>query len=135
MTCRDDVGTTGPDKSESKRYLLVPNCFLGIRCIVPVLVRWVNVHWVLAKMLKKIFSWQDYIDFALADSVLLFNDGKRKHAAIFSQMGLDVSIHSHIYRRTTPARYVPALKRTRKSKKKQNNLKRHKERSRRTITN
>ena len=29
MTCRDDVGTTGPDKSESKRYLLVPNCFLG----------------------------------------------------------------------------------------------------------
>ena len=30
MTCRDDVGTTGPDKSESKRYLLVPNCFLGI---------------------------------------------------------------------------------------------------------
>ena len=29
MTCRDDVGTTGPDKSESKRYFLVPNCFLG----------------------------------------------------------------------------------------------------------
>ena len=29
MTCRDDVGTTNPDKSESKRYLLVPNCFLG----------------------------------------------------------------------------------------------------------
>ena len=33
MTCRDDVGTTGPDKSESKRYLLVPNCFLG--CYMP----------------------------------------------------------------------------------------------------
>ena len=32
MTCRDDVGTTGPDKSESKRYLLVPNCFLGNTC-------------------------------------------------------------------------------------------------------
>ena len=31
MTCRDDVGTTGPDKSKSKRYLLVPNCFLGSR--------------------------------------------------------------------------------------------------------
>ena len=30
MTWRDDVGTTGPDKSESKRYLLVPNCFLGL---------------------------------------------------------------------------------------------------------
>ena len=29
MTCRDDVGTTDPDKSESKRYLVVPNCFLG----------------------------------------------------------------------------------------------------------
>ena len=30
MTCRDDVGTTRPDKSESKRYILVPNCFLGL---------------------------------------------------------------------------------------------------------
>ena len=29
MTCRDNVGTTDPDKSESKRYLVVPNCFLG----------------------------------------------------------------------------------------------------------
>ena len=29
MTCRDDVGTTDPDKSEPKRYLVVPNCFLG----------------------------------------------------------------------------------------------------------
>ena len=29
MTCCDDVGTTDPDKSESKRYLVVPNCFLG----------------------------------------------------------------------------------------------------------
>ena len=32
MTCRDDVGTTDPDKSESRRYLVVPNCFLrGLR--------------------------------------------------------------------------------------------------------
>ena len=37
------------------------------------------------------------MDFALADSVLHFNDGKRGHAGIFSQMGLDVGIHSHIY--------------------------------------
>ena len=29
MTCRDDVGTTDPDKSESKRYLLVPIMFPG----------------------------------------------------------------------------------------------------------
>ena len=29
MTCRDDFGTTDPDKSESKIYLVVPNCFLG----------------------------------------------------------------------------------------------------------
>ena len=29
MTCRDDVGTTDPDKSESKGYLVAPNCFLG----------------------------------------------------------------------------------------------------------
>ena len=29
--------------------------------------------------------------------VLHFNDGKKKHAGIFSQMGLDVGIHSHIY--------------------------------------
>ena len=52
---------------------------------------------VLAKMAKTIFSGQDYIYFALADSVLHFNDGKRKHAGIFSQMGLDVGIHSHSY--------------------------------------
>ena len=25
------------------------------------------------------------------------SDGKRKHAGIFSQMGLDVGIHSYIY--------------------------------------
>ena len=29
MTCRDDVGTTDPDKSESKIFLVVPNSFLG----------------------------------------------------------------------------------------------------------
>ena len=37
------------------------------------------------------------LDFALADSVLDFNDGKRTHACKFIQMGLDVGIHSHIY--------------------------------------
>ena len=33
----------------------------------------------------KIFSGQDYIDFALADSVLHFNDGKRKHAVYLAR--------------------------------------------------
>ena len=64
-------------------------------------------------MPQTIFSGQDYIDFALAYSVLHFNDGKREHAGIFSQMRLDVGIHSHIL---TPVSYVPALKRTRKRK-------------------
>ena len=68
---------------------------------------------------KKIFSMQDYMDFAIVDSVLHFNDGKRVHTGIFNQMGLDVGIHSHIYCwRTTPEGYLPTLKRTRKSKKK-----------------
>ena len=52
---------------------------------------------VLANMPQTIFSGQDYIDFAVADSVLHFNDGKRKHAGIFSKIGLDVGIHSHIH--------------------------------------
>ena len=37
------------------------------------------------------------MDLALADLVLHFNDGKRRQADKFSQMGLDVGIHSHIY--------------------------------------
>ena len=37
------------------------------------------------------------MDFALAYSVLHFYDGKRGHAGIFNQMGLDVGIHSNIY--------------------------------------
>ena len=47
--------------------------------------------------IKTIFSVQGYLDFALADSVLQFNDGKGKHVGIIRQMGLDVGIHSHIY--------------------------------------
>ena len=55
------------------------------------------IGWFWQRCQKTMFSGQDYIDFALADSVLHFNDCKRKHAGIFSQMGLDVGIHSHIY--------------------------------------
>ena len=51
----------------------------------------------LAKMPQTTVSGQNYLDFALADSVLHFNDGKRGHAGIFSQMRLDVGTHYHIY--------------------------------------
>ena len=76
------------------------------------------------------------MDFAIADSVLHFNDSKSGHAGIFSLMGLDVGIHSHIYYCANDTRgYVPALKRTRKSKTKLDNLKGHKEKTRSTLTN
>ena len=41
---------------------------------------------------KKIFSRLDYMDFAIVDLVLHFNDGKRVHTGIFNQMGLDVKV-------------------------------------------
>ena len=83
-----------------------------------------------------IFSGQDYIDFALADSVLHFNNGKKEHAGIFSQIRLDViSILTVIIWRTTPTGYAPALKRTRKSKNRLDSLELNKEKTRRTITN
>ena len=50
----------------------------------------------LDRLPQTMFSGQNYMDFAFADLVQHFNDGKR-HAGILSQMGLDVSIHSHIY--------------------------------------
>ena len=37
------------------------------------------------------------MDFALADSVLYLNDGKKEHAGIISGMRLDVGIPSNIY--------------------------------------
>ena len=70
-------------------------------------------------MPQTIFSWLDYMDFELADSLLHFNDGKMGHASIFSQIRLDVvSILTFNIGRTTPAVYVPALQTPRKSKKK-----------------
>ena len=39
---------------------------------------------------KEIFLEHDYLDFALADSVLHFNNKKRGHVGIFGQIGLDV---------------------------------------------
>ena len=79
--------------------------------------RFFAIRW-FGKNVQAIFSGQDYMDFALVDSVLHFNDGKRKHAGIFSQMGywMLVSIPTFIFGQTTPARYVPALRRTMKEK-------------------
>ena len=76
------------------------------------------------------------MDFALADSVLHFNDGKRGHAGIFSQMGLDVGIHSHIYYCANDTRKIcaSAKKTSEKQKKRLDSLKGYKERTRRTIT-
>ena len=54
----------------------------------------------------------------MADSLQHFTDGKRGHAGIFRQIGLDiVSILKLIIGQTTPAGYVSELKRTPKSKK------------------
>ena len=76
------------------------------------------------------------MDFALADSVLHFNDGKRGHAGIFSQMGLDVGIHSHNYYWAYDTRKIcgSAKKNSEKQKKSLDNLKGYKERTRKTIT-
>ena len=93
----------------------------------------------LAKMPQTIFSGQDYMDFALADSVLHFNAGKRGHAGKFSQMGLDVGIHSHIYYWANDTRKICAnakknSEKQKKQKKSLDDLKGYKERTRRTIT-
>ena len=51
-------------------------------------------------------SGQDYMDFALTDSVVHLNDGKREHAGIFSQMRFDVGIPSHIYYWANDTRWI-----------------------------
>ena len=57
---------------------------------------------------NEIFSLQVYMDFALVDSVLHFNDGKRGYASILSQMRLDAYIHSHIYYWANDTRRISA---------------------------
>ena len=78
------------------------------------------------------------MDLALADLVLHFNDGKTRQADKFSQMGLDVGIHSHIYYWAYDTRKInyplASAKKNWKSKKRLDNLKGYKERTRRTIT-
>ena len=60
----------------------------------------------------------------MAGSVLHFNDGKSGHAGIFSQMGLDVGIHSHIYYLANDIRGICAsAKKSTEKQKRLNNLK------------
>ena len=77
------------------------------------------------------------MDFALTDSVVHLNDGKREHAGIFSQMRFDVGIPSHIYYWANDTRWICVSDKTNteKQKKRLDNLKDYKERTRRTITN
>ena len=89
------------------------------------------------KIPQTIFSGQDYMDFPMADSVLHFNDDKKGYADIFRQMGLDVVVHSHIYywANDTGKICTSANMDTEKQKKRLDNLKWYKEKTRRTITN
>ena len=77
------------------------------------------------------------MDFLLADSVLHLKDGELGQAGIFSRMRLDVGIPSHIYYWANDTRRIcaSAKKNTEKQKKRVDNLKGYKERSRKTITN
>ena len=43
---------------------------------------------VLQRCPKDNFSGHDYLDFAIADAVIHFNDGKRGHSYIFPLLGL-----------------------------------------------
>ena len=58
------------------------------------------------------------MEFALADSVLHLNDGRRGYAGIFSRMRLDVGIHSHIYYWANDTRRICASAKTNTEKQK-----------------
>ena len=68
---------------------------------------------------KENFSGRDCLDFALADAVLHFNNGKRGHCEIFPLMGLKVGVHSHSYYENSDSRRIcaSAKKSTEKEKK------------------
>ena len=89
----------------------------------------------LAKMPQTIFSLQDYMDFALQIQYyisMLLKGSMLVYLATSDWML--VSILTFIIGRTTPAGYVPALKRTRKSEKGLDNPKENRERTWKTIT-
>ena len=63
------------------------------------------------------------MDFVLVDSVLHLKDGKKGHAGIFSQMGLDVCIPSHIYYWANDTRRIcTSAKKYKKAKKKEGSV-------------
>ena len=68
---------------------------------------------------KENFSERDCLDFALADAVLHFNNGKRGHCEIFPLMGLKVGVHSLSYYENSDSRRIcaSAKKSTEKEKK------------------
>ena len=76
------------------------------------------------------------MDFALADSVLHLNDGKKGYPGIFSRMRLGVGIPSHIYYWANDTRRIcaSAKKNRKKGEKRIDNLKGYKERTKRAIT-
>ena len=77
------------------------------------------------------------MDFALTDSVLHLNNGKKEYVGIFSHVRFDVGIPSHIYHWANDTRRIcpSAKKNTEKQKKRLDNLKGYKERTRRAVTN
>ena len=81
------------------------------------------------------------MDFALADSALHFNDGKRRHAGIIYynniQDRIGCCIHSHFYNwaNGTRRRSASVKKNTEKPSQKIDNLKGNKDKATRTITN
>ena len=57
---------------------------------------------------KEHFSGQDYLDFAIADAVVYFNDGKRGHSYIFPLLGLKMGLHSKVYYEIRDSRRISA---------------------------
>ena len=54
------------------------------------------------------FSGQDYLDFAIADAVVHFNDGKRGHIYILHLLGLKMGLHSKVYYEIRDSRRISA---------------------------
>ena len=66
---------------------------------------------------KENFSGRDCLDFALADAVLHFNNGKKGHCEIFPLMGLKVGVHSYYENSDSRRICASAKKSTEKEKK------------------
>ena len=62
----------------------------------------------MATMPKGQFSGQDYLDFAIADAVVHFNDGQRGHIYIFPLLGFKMGLHSKVYYEIRDSRRISA---------------------------